>query len=83
MIRSISTLAIFALLGASLMALPDFASAVKADEVVAFPKADRPAGSVVAGDCASQTWPNIVSSCLRDAASGATIREARLVTARR
>ena len=80
MIKSISALAIFALLGAAVIALPGFAPAVKADEAVAFAKADR---LPVAGNCASQIWPNIASSCLRDAGSGTAVREARLVTARR
>jgi hypothetical protein len=80
MIKSISALAIFALLGALVIALPGFAPAVKADEAVALAKADR---LPVAGNCAGQTWPNIASSCLRDARSGTAVREARLVTARR
>jgi hypothetical protein len=82
MIKSLSALAIFSLLGASVIALPGFAPAVRADEVVVLPKADRLA-SPVAGECAKQVWPNIASSCLRDAASGAVVHEARLVTARR
>jgi hypothetical protein len=80
MSKSISALAIFSLLGAAVVALPGFAPAVKADEVVALAKADRLASS---GNCASQIWPNIATSCLRDTGSGATVREARLVTARR
>jgi hypothetical protein len=80
MIKSISALAIFVLLGASVIALPGFGPAVKADEAVAFAKVDRLS---VAGNCANQTWPNIASSCLRDAGSGTAVREARLVTARR
>jgi hypothetical protein len=83
MIKSISALAIFALLGALVVALPGFAPAVKADEAVALPKADRLAVHSVAGNCASQIWPSIASSCLRDARSGAAVREARLVTAHR
>jgi len=83
MIKSISALAIFALLGAAVIALPGFAPAVKANEAVALPKADRLAIHSVAGDCASQNWPNLAPSCLRDAGSGAAVREARLVTARR
>ena len=83
MIKSLSAFAIFALLGASVIALPGFAPALKADEAVAFPKADRLVSAPVAGNCASQIWPNIASSCLRDTGSGATVREARLVTARR
>jgi hypothetical protein len=83
MIKSLSAFAIFALLGASVIALPGFAPALKADEVVVLAKADRLASPPVAGNCASQIWPNITSSCLRDSGSGATVREARLVTARR
>jgi hypothetical protein len=83
MIKSISALAVFVALGASVIALPGFAPVVKADEAVAFPKANRLAGSAVAGNCASQVWPDIASSCLRDTGSGASVREVRLVTARR
>ena len=82
MIKSISALAIFSLLGAAVVALPGFAPAVKANEVVVLAKADRLA-THVAGNCASQIWPNIMSSCLKDTGSGAVVREARLVTARR
>jgi hypothetical protein len=83
MIKSISAFAIFALLGASVIALPGFAPAVKANQAVAFPKADRLAIDTVAGLCAGQIWPNIAASCLRDTGSGAAVLEARLVTARR
>ena len=83
MIKSISALAIFSLLGAAVIALPGFAPAVKADEVVVLAKADRLTSPPVAGNCASQIWPNIASSCLRDTGSGAAVREVRLVTARR
>mgnify|MGYP006922353680 CR=1 FL=1 len=83
MIKSISTLALFLLLGASVIALPGFAATVKADETVAVSNADRSTIHSVAGDCASQIWPNIASSCLRAAGSGAAVHEARLVTARR
>lgn len=93
MIKSISALAIFSLLGAAVIALPGFAPAVKADEVAVLAKAvlakavlakaDRLASPPVAGNCGNQIWPNIASSCLRDAGSGEAVREARLVTARR
>ena len=83
MIKSLTTFAIFALLATSVVALPGFAPQVKADEVVALAKADRLPVHPVAGNCASQIWPNIASSCLRNAEFGAPIREARLVTARR
>ena len=88
MIKSLASFTIFAVLGASVIALPAFAPPVKADEVVAFAKADRlasypVASHAVAGNCAGQIWPNIASTCLRNAESGATVHEARLVTARR
>ena len=83
MIKSLASFTIFAVLDASVIALPAFAPPVKADEVVAFAKADRLASHPVAGNCAGQIWPNIASTCLRNAESGATVREARLVTARR
>ena len=83
MIKSISALAIFSLLGAAVIALPGFAPAVKADEVVVLAKADRLASPAVAGNCADQIWPDIALSCLRQPGSGAAVREARLVTARR
>ena len=83
MIKSLMPFAVFAVLGASVLALPGFAPEVKANEVVALAKADRLAIHPMAGNCANQTWPNIASACLRDAGSGAVVREARLVTARR
>ena len=83
MIKSLTTLAIFAILGASVIALPGFAPQVKADEVIVLAKADRLPIHAVAGSCASQIWPNIASTCLRNADSALPIREARLVTARR
>ncbi len=90
MIKSLTAFAIFALLATSVIALPGFAPQVKADEVkadevkaIVLAKADRLPIHAGADSCASQIWPNIVSTCLRNAESGAPIREARLVTARR
>jgi hypothetical protein len=83
MMKSLTAFAIFALLGAAVLALPGFAPEVKADEVVALAKADRFAIHPVAGNCASQIWPNIASTCLRNIGSDVAVREARLVTARR
>jgi hypothetical protein len=83
MIKSLTALAIFALLGASVVALPGFAPQVEASETVALAKADRLDIRPVARDCSQQVWPNFEASCLRDGASGATFHEARLVTARR
>ena len=83
MIKSLMPFAVFAVLGASVLALPGFAPEVKANEVVALTKADRLAIHPIAGNCASQIWPNIASTCLRQTGSVAAIREARLVTAKR
>jgi hypothetical protein len=83
MIKSLTAITIFALLGAAVIALPGFAPQVRADEVVALAKANRLAIHPAAGNCASQTWPNFESSCLRHVESGATVDEARLVTVRR
>ena len=83
MIKSLAALAITAFMGTAVIALPGFAPEVKADEVVALAKADRLPIHPVAGNCASQTWPNLGASCLRSAEPGAMVREARLVTAPR
>ena len=83
MIKSLTALAIFAALGASVIALPGFAPRVEARETVALPKADRLAIRSLVRDCAQQVWPNFDRSCLRSSESGILVREARLVTARR
>ena len=83
MIRSLAALAMFAFMGVSALALPGFAPEMKANEVVALAKADRLAIHPVAGNCASQIWPNIASACLRSTEPDAVVHEARLVTARR
>jgi hypothetical protein len=83
MIKSLAALAIFTFLGAAVIALPGFAPQVKARETVALARAERLASQPAAGNCSRQTWPNIESSCLRNAGSDATVHEARLVTVRR
>ena len=83
MIKSLASLAIFALLGTSVIALPMFAPEVKANEAVAQGKADRLAIHPVVRDCSDQVWPNFDRSCLRAGGSGFRVQEARLVTARR
>jgi hypothetical protein len=83
MIRSLAALAIFAFMGVSAFALPGFAPEGKADEGIVLAKADRLAIHAVAGNCASQIWPNIAWTCLRQTGSDAAVREARLVTAKR
>jgi hypothetical protein len=81
--NSFGALAIFALLGASVIALPGFAPPVEARETVALAKGDRLDIRPVAGNCTQQVWPNFDRSCLRHSESGLVVREARLVTARR
>jgi hypothetical protein len=81
MIKSLTALAIFALLGASVVALPGFAPQVEASEAVALAKADRLDIRPVARNCSQQIWPNFDASCLRK--GEVTVREAHLVTARR
>jgi hypothetical protein len=81
MIKSLTALAIFALLGASVIALPGFAPQVEASETVALVKADRLDIRPAARNCSQQVWPNFDASCLRN--GEAQVREARLVTARR
>jgi hypothetical protein len=81
--NSFGALAIFAILGASVIALPGFAPAVEARETVALAKADRLNIRAVDRNCRQQVWPNFELSCLRHSESGLVVREARLVTARR
>jgi hypothetical protein len=83
MMKSLSALAIFAFLGASVLALPGFAPQVEASEAVALAKGDRLELRAVARNCPLQVWPNFDASCLRSSEPGATFSEARLVTARR
>jgi hypothetical protein len=83
MIKSLAPLAIFALLGVSVIALPMFAPDVKANETNTLIKASRLAIHPVGRNCSDQVWPDFDTSCLRKAGSGIGIQEARLVTARR
>jgi hypothetical protein len=83
MIKSLTALAIFALLGASVIALPGLAPPLEARETIALAKGDRLDIRPVAGNCQLQVRPNFDGSCLRHRESGVLVREARLVTARR
>jgi hypothetical protein len=73
----------FALLGASVIALPGFAPKMEAGEVAVLAKGDRLEVRAAASNCSTQIWPDFAASCLRKPGSGAKILEARLVTARR
>ena len=83
MIKSLSALSIFLLLGAAVIALPAFAPKAAADEVTALAKADRLEVRPAAANCSTQVWPDYDASCLRNPGSRTMIVEARLVTARR
>ncbi len=83
MIKSFAAFGIFALLGASVIALPGFAPKVEAGEVSVLAKTDRLAIRSAAGDCSGYVWPDLPASCLQNSGSGQRIVEARLVTARR
>ena len=82
MVKSLSALAIFSLLGASVIALPVFAPKVEAREAAVLAKGDR---LEVRGapNCSKQVWPDFATPCLRSTGSGGKVLEARLVTARR
>jgi hypothetical protein len=82
MIRSLASIAIFALLGFAAIALPSFAPAVQASEAAVLLKGDRLATRVANSSCTNQVWPDFTPSCLRNSFAGA-IPEARLVTSRR
>jgi hypothetical protein len=84
MVKSLSALAILALLGAAVIALPGFAPKVEAGEVAVLAKGDRlEVRATTVSNCSTQIWPDFDASCLRKLGSGAKIVEARLVTARR
>lgn len=83
MIKSFAAFGIFALLGASVIALPGFAPKVEASEVAVLAKGDRLAIRSAPVNCAGQVWPNFAASCLQNTGSNQKLVEARLVTARR
>jgi hypothetical protein len=81
MLKSFATLAIVALLGAAVIALPGFAPTVQANETAALAKGDRLTVRS-SSSCSTQVWPDFTASCLRNGVTG-PILEARLVSARR
>ena len=83
MIKTLSAIAVAALIGAALTVLPGFAPTVEASVPVALAKSDRLDIRPVGRDCSQQAWPNFEASCLRVAGKKTMIREARLVTADR
>jgi hypothetical protein len=79
MIKSLTALAIFGLLGAVVVALPGFAPRVEARETLAFAKADR----LDVRNCAQQLWPNFDTSCLRSSEAKLAVLGLRQVAAHR
>ena len=82
MIKSLTALTIFALLGWAVIAIPGFAPQAKADDTIALAKADRLPSHLVSRSCSTQIWPHLDASCLRDVRSGMPVHEARLITER-
>jgi hypothetical protein len=82
MIKSLTALAIFGLLGAAVVALPGFAPPLEAGETVALAMRGQADIQPVARNCLQQVWPDFDTSCLRNSESGVMIRQARSVTAR-
>ena len=74
-------LAAFALLGASVIALPAFAPKVEAAEAAV--RAATACKSTPNSNCGGQGWLNFEAACLRTTGDGARILGARLVTTRR
>jgi hypothetical protein len=83
MFKSLFALAAFALLGASVIALPAFTPKVEAAEAAVLAKGDRLQVRPPNSNCGSQVWPNFEAACLRATGDRARILEARLVNTRR
>ena len=81
MFTSFTSLAIFGLLGAAVIALPGFAPQVAAGETSVLAKSDRLELPTVTRNCSQQAWPHFEVECLHS--GEATVREVRLITARR
>ncbi len=79
--NSLTSLAIFGLLGAAVIALPGFAPPVAAGETSVLAKSDRLELPAVARNCSQRVWPRFDAQCLHG--GEAMVREVRLVTARR
>jgi hypothetical protein len=79
MIKSLTALAIFGLLGGTMVALPGFAPRLEARETVDLAKVDR----LDVRKCSQQLWPNFDTSCLRSSEPGLAVLDVRQVTARR
>jgi hypothetical protein len=81
MFKSLTSLAIFGVLGAAVIALPGFAPQVAAGETSVLAKSDRLELPIVSRNCSQQVWPLFDTQCLHS--GEALVREVRLITARR
>jgi hypothetical protein len=81
MFKSLTSLAIFGLLGAAVIALPGFAPQVAAGDASVLAKSDRLELPTVARNCSQQVWPHFDVQCLHS--GEAMVREVRLIPARR
>jgi hypothetical protein len=79
MIKTLSAVAVAALVAATLTILPGFAPEVAASVPQPLAKADRLDIRPIGRDCSQQAWPNFEASCLRTAGTKTTIGEARTV----
>ncbi|SED16732.1 hypothetical protein [Bradyrhizobium erythrophlei] len=77
----LTSLAVFGLLGAAVIATPGFAPQVAAGETSVLTKSDRLEISAVARNCSQQVWPCFDAQCLRS--DEAMVPESSTVTARR
>lgn len=81
MIKSVIALSVSVLLGA-IIALPGFAVQAEAGDGASAQgvQVEAPPAAL---NCSQQTWPNFEARCLKDGASGGTVRQVRLVTPHR
>jgi hypothetical protein len=65
MIKTLSAIAISALIAAAVSLLPGFAPQLEAGEPLALQKGQRLVIHAIDRGCTSETWPNFSASCLR------------------
>jgi hypothetical protein len=83
MLKALSAIAVAAVVAAALTVLPGFAPQVEASTPQALAKSDRLDIKTAGRGCSEQAWPNFETSCLRQAVTKTTVKQARLVTADR
>jgi hypothetical protein len=83
--RSISAIALAALIAGCVMVLPNFCGEVVASAPIHSGKGDRLDIRAIGTQCSEQAWPYFEANCLRDkrVALGKVVQAARIVTADR